>query len=294
MDNTIKDMGTGPANKANDIVIIGGGPAASCTALFLQQYGIQSLMVERDSFPRFHIGESLTGEVGGLLRELGIETHLRESGYPVKHGVRVYGRDGINSFWVPVMKRLESGVLAPATTWQVRRNEFDNHLLQTAINRGATLVRGNAESVIVRDGVVCGVRVINQGGQSIELSSRVLVDASGQGTFLAAQGITGPKQRGNYERQVAIFSRVKHAVRDPGPDSGNTLIFYQDKHQWAWFIPLDDDATSIGVVVPAQDLAQSGLSKEEFLRWKLSHLNPALTERVRAVEFTEPTRTASN
>ena len=89
----------------HDVVIVGGGPAASFTALFLLEHGIRPLIVERDSFPRFHIGESLTGEVGGILRDLGLEADLAARRFPVKHGVTVYGASGTNTFWVPVMRR---------------------------------------------------------------------------------------------------------------------------------------------------------------------------------------------
>jgi len=277
----------------HDVIIVGGGPAASFSALFLLQQGIEPLIVERDSFPRFHIGESLTGEVGGILRELGLEADLAAFRFPVKYGVTVYGANGTNTCWVPVMKRQTGGDLASTTTWQVRRDEFDLFLQKTALERGAKLLKADAEKALVEDGAVCGLRVSTPEGTR-DLSCRVLIDASGQKTFLANQGITGPKERGGYEKQVGIFSRVKGAIRDPGEASGNTLIFYQDKHHWAWFIPLSDEETSIGVVVPGDHFAKSGLSTEDFLAWKLKNLNPALTERLHNIEFTEPVRTASN
>jgi flavin-dependent dehydrogenase len=277
----------------SEVVIVGGGPAASFTALFLLQRGIKPLIVERDSFPRFHIGESLTGEVGGILRELGLEAELAAHKFPIKHGVTVYGANGTNTFWVPVMRRCHDGDLASTTTWQVRRDEFDQFLLETAVSRGATLVKGDADEVLREDGAVCGLRVKTTDGIE-EFRCRVLVDASGQKTFLSNQGVTGPKERGNYEKQVGIFSRVKGALRDPGEASGNTLIFYQNKHHWAWFIPLSDEETSIGVVVPGEHFAESGMSTEDFLAWKLQNLNPALTSRLQEIEFTEPVRTASN
>lgn len=277
----------------HDVVIVGGGPAASFTALFLLQQGIRPLIVERESFPRFHIGESLTGEVGGILRDLGLEAELAARRFPIKHGVTVYGAKGTNTFWVPVMRRHHDGDLTSTTTWQVRRDEFDQFLLETAVARGASLVKGDADGVLRDAGAVCGVRVKTAEGPR-EVRCRILVDASGQKTFLANQGVTGPKLRGTYEKQVGIFSRVTGAVRDPGDAEGNTLIFYQEKHHWAWFIPISDTETSIGVVVPGEHFSRSGKSLEEFLEWKLRHLNPALTARLETITFTEPVRTASN
>jgi 1H-pyrrole-2-carbonyl-[peptidyl-carrier protein] brominase len=277
----------------HEVVIVGGGPAASFTALFLLEHGIRPLIVERDSFPRFHIGESLTGEVGGILRDLGLEADLAARRFPVKHGVTVYGASGTNTFWVPVMRRQHDGDLTSTTTWQVRRDEFDRFLLETAAARGATVMKGEADGVLREEGTVRGLRVRTAEGVE-SISCRILVDASGQKTFLANQGVTGPKERGNYEKQVGIFSRVTGAVRDPDEAAGNTLIFYQEKHHWAWFIPLSETETSIGVVVPGEHFSQSGKSTEEFLEWKLRNLNPALTARLRNIRFTEPVRTASN
>ncbi|MFM8793181.1 MAG: NAD(P)/FAD-dependent oxidoreductase [Solirubrobacterales bacterium] len=283
----------GRSTVQHDVVIVGGGPAASFTALFLLQQGIRPLIVERESFPRFHIGESLTGEVGGILRDLGLEAELAARRFPIKHGVTVYGAKGTNTFWVPVMRRHHDGDLTSTTTWQVRRDEFDRFLLETAVARGASLVKGDADGVLRDAGAVCGVWVKTAEGPR-EVRCRILVDASGQKTCLANQGDTGPKQRGNYEKQIGIFSRVTGAVRDPGDAEGNTLIFYQEKHHWAWFIPISDTETSIGVVVPGEHFSRSGTSLEEFLEWKLRHLNPALTARLETITFTEPVRTASN
>ena len=86
----------------HQVVIIGGGPAGTCTALFLQQKGIQSVVIEKEQFPRYHIGESFTGETGGQLRKLGMEQVLNKLEYPIKLGTKVYGAGGQNSFYIQV------------------------------------------------------------------------------------------------------------------------------------------------------------------------------------------------
>ena len=85
-----------------DVIIVGGGPAGAASALYLLQKGIKPVILEKERFPRYHIGESLTGEVGKSLRELGLEDKMDAARYPIKHGVNVYGPSGANSFWVPV------------------------------------------------------------------------------------------------------------------------------------------------------------------------------------------------
>jgi len=281
--------------KTHDVIIVGGGPAGTVTALNLLKNGIKPLIVERDPFPRYHIGESLTGEVGGRLRELGLEDRLKQSNYPIKHGVTVYGPNGQNTFWVPVMRRGEDGQLHATTTWQVRRSEFDQMLLDAAVERGATLLRARADAPLLDDDRVVGLRVRNNDGTTEDLFSRVLVDASGQCTFLAnSDAPTGEKYRGRYDKQVAVFSQVRGTIRDPGDASGNTIIFYKNKAHWAWFIPLDDDIVSVGVVVPGQYFASQNLSKHDFLCQELRTLNSELTRRVPNLDFCEDVHSASN
>ncbi len=101
--------------KVHDVVIIGGGPAGSCTAMFLKKYfGIQSLIIEKERFPRYHIGESFTGETGGQLRKLDMGHVLDSQEYLTKLGTKVYGKGGNNSFYIPVMARV-NGELQDAT-----------------------------------------------------------------------------------------------------------------------------------------------------------------------------------
>src|SRR3972149_3079727 len=92
--------------KKHDVPIIGGGPGGAASALYLLEAGLKPVILERESFPRYHIGESLTGECGACLRRVGLESQMSGACWPVKHGVTVYGAGGKNSFWVPVAERI--------------------------------------------------------------------------------------------------------------------------------------------------------------------------------------------
>lgn len=278
-----------------ETLIVGAGPAGSLSALYLLQAGITPVILEKEGFPRYHIGESLTGECGACLRELGLEEQLSTAAWPVKHGVTVYGAGGKNSFWVPVKKRNEAEQLEAATTWQVRRSDFDQMLLETAVARGAKVIKGEALMPLTEGNRVTGVRYRTADGSPAEISCRALLDASGSATFLASKSsLTSPKELGHYNRQIALFSQVTDALRDPGEASGNTLIFTRQKHHWAWFIPLDEQTTSVGVVLPADYFKAAGLSPGELLPLELHRLNPELTKRLPKLDFVEPARTISN
>jgi flavin-dependent dehydrogenase len=167
-------------------------------------------------------------------------------------------------------------------------------LFTAAATKGVSVVQADAVAPLMNGDAVGGVRVRTSEDTVEDIVSEVLVDASGQATFLCNAGVTGEKVRGNYDRQVAIFSQVAGAIRDPGPAAGNTLIFHREKNHWAWFIPLDDQVVSVGVVVPADYYRAKNESKHQFLLRELHELNPELTCRLPQIEFTEEVRGISN
>src|ERR1700736_5700011 len=115
-----------------DVLIVGGGPAGSAAAMFLLREGIQPVIVEAENFPRYHIGESLTGGAADILRELDLEADMDRHGYLVKFGVKVYGQSLNGSWFVPVRGRDANWVAFDNTTWQVRRSRFDQMMLNIA------------------------------------------------------------------------------------------------------------------------------------------------------------------
>jgi flavin-dependent dehydrogenase len=130
-------------------------------------------------------------------------------------------------------------------------------------------------------------------GGTLDIESEVVLDCSGQSTFLANHGITGPKYRGNYDKQIAIFSQVAGTIRDDEAVD-DTLIFYQKKFHWTWFIPLDHDVVSIGCVVPAAYFKDKRESKADFLRRELHELNPEMKRRIPDPTLIEQTRSIPN
>ena len=284
----------------SDVVIVGGGPGGTASAMFLLREGIKPLIVEKETFPRYHIGESLTGAGGKVLRDLGLEPEMRKRGHPAKHGAKIFGQSKSGSWFVPVTGRDENWELFDTDTWQVRRSDFDKMMLEEAVARGATLIRGNAiEPLRNDDGSVRGVRVRMEDGGIQDIASQVLLDCSGQATWLAnLGGVTGPKYLGAYDKQIAIFSQVAGAVRDQGGPrenhGDNTLIFYRKKYHWAWFIPLDRDIVSVGVVIPAAYFLEKKESKADFLRRELHQLHPELERRVPEIKLVEDVHVIPN
>ena len=278
-----------------DVAIVGGGPGGSTCAMFLTSHGIHSTIIEKSRFPRFQIGESLTGECGAIVRALGLEERMLRDGHLSKNGLRVYGRQAKSSWYVPVKSRSAQGELCDTFTWQVRRSSFDKMMLDTALERGTTLMQGTATGVIRGgEGEVTGVNVRMPDGRVQDIEAKVVVDASGYSAFLHKVGATGRKTPGKYSKQVAIFSQVTGAIRDSGKNSNDTLIFYKKKNHWAWFIPLDQDTVSVGVVFPADYLQSKEGDQREFLLRELHEISPELKRRLPEINLVEKVRARSN
>ena len=269
-----------------DVLIIGGGPAGATAALRLLALGITPLIVEREQFPRFHIGEAMTGEAGALVRELGFGDQMIADGHCIKHGVRVFGSRGNGDWWLPVMQRTEDKELHEVFTYQGYRSTFDKMMLDAAISRGADLLEGRATAPLMSDdgNTVVGAQVTTTDGKTVDIGAQITLDCSGQATFLANRKVTGPKYLGSYDKQIALFSQVADYMVDDGSSRelmpGNTHIFYKKKYHWAWAIPLDAEVTSIGVVVPAKYFRDAKESKHDFICREIRELNGGLAARV--------------
>ena len=282
------------------VAIIGGGPGGNTLAIELKKFGIESVILEKEQFPRFHIGESMTGECGASVRALEVTDKMELNRHPIKWGTMVYGAKGINKYYIPVMQRDKNNKLLKQQTWQVRRSEFDEMLNDVAKTSGIKSINARVMDVIQeKNGYLRGL-VYNENGKEKKLHADLFADCSGQNTFFASCGITGKKEKGRYCKQIAIFSHFKGCVRPVAGDEeeelmpDDTLIFYAKKNHWAWFIPIDNEIVSIGVVTPSAYFKSTGETREEFLLREMQTLNIKLGERVQNAEMVEKVHACSN
>ncbi len=286
------------ARKKHPVIIIGGGPAGAATALYLLRNGITPVIIEREEHPRYHVGESLTGATALALKDLGLGPAIEAQNYPIKEGAVFYGPDGKNDFWVPLVRRDATGKQVPNYTWNVTRSSFDKIIIDGAVERGAILIRASAVAPIVEGDRVVGLTIRTADGAEDKLYCEVLVDASGLATFLANHRVTGEKLPGNSAKQIGFFSQFANTIRDNGEDRskapGNTLLYYQAKHYWSWFIPVSEEMTSVGIVVKADYFKKAGMSKEAFMLHECRHMTPALSKRLPDLTPREPIRAIPN
>lgn len=248
---------TGPVADSYDVVVMGAGPAGSSTATLLAQHGHSVLLLERDIFPRFKIGESLIPATLGVLERLGMVDTLKQSAFPQKHSVQFYSGSGKagRPFYFHETEAPEE-----SRTWQVLRSEMDTMLFDNARRHGVEAFQGaDVKDVLFSnagqhtgsqdavDGAkAVGVRV-KLDGETRDIGAKVVVDATGQRALLSRRlklRTTDPNLR-----QASIFTHFHGALRDPGIDEGATLILQTaSKKSWFWFIPLPYNTASVGVV----------------------------------------------
>lgn len=231
-----------------DVVILGGGPGGSTLASCLALRGRRALVLEREKFPRFHIGESLLPRSREVFRKIGVEGKLEER-FLRKYGAR---------FLCSATRRVSTYRFAEAFepeldfAYQVPRAEFDDVLLKHAAELGAEVrEEWEATDVIFEGSKAAGVRArpVNAPSEEVEIRAPVVVDATGRDTLLALR----TRRKANVPKldKTALFSHYKGAARQQGLEEGNIQIVVFE-HGWFWFIPFRGDITSVGVVVSSE------------------------------------------
>ena len=260
-----------------DCVVIGGGPAGATAATVLAQHGRRVAVVERERFPRYHIGESLMPYTWFTFERLGVLDWFEQAACPRKFSVQFVSTSGKVSQPFYFFETIKHPC---ATTWQVRRSDFDRMLLDNARARGVEVFQGAAVREVLMDGDrVAGVRADLAGNGSGTFHADAVIDASGRDAFLASR--LGMKRRDPDLNKISIFTYYRGALRDPGLDAGATTVAYIPDKGWFWYIPLPDDIVSVGVVAEKDYLYRGTRDPEEiFAReaaeciWIEKHLRP--------------------
>jgi flavin-dependent dehydrogenase len=229
-----------------EVVVIGGGPAGSTVSTLLVKQGLSVQLFERETFPRFHIGESLIPETYWVLKQLDMLPKMQASHFVKKYSVQFVNSEGRESapfyFW-------DNKPHECSQTWQVVRSEFDQMMLDNAREHGVDVHEGvRVHDVIFEDNRAVGVKI--RDGQGFrEVRANVVVDASGQNGLLMNR--LGLRVWDPILNKGAIWTYWENAYRDTGRDEGATLVIQNGNRQgWFWYIPQHDNIVSIGVVAP--------------------------------------------
>ena len=224
------------------IVVVGGGPAGSCVSTLLARRGYRVTLLERERFPRDHVGESLLPASIPILADLGVLERVQQAGFVLKRGATmIWGVDREPWSWY-----FSETNASNSHSYQVWRPEFDAILLENARQAGVEVREGCAATAVVFDHTPTAIAVQCAGET---LPARYVVDASGQGGLLARQ--LGLRQWDDFFRNLAVFAYYQGGERLSAPNDGNILIESQP-NGWMWNIPLRDGWSSVGAVVDAE------------------------------------------
>ena len=239
-----------------DVVAIGGGPAGCSAATLLAGQGHRVVVLEREKFPRYHVGESMIPFTYQPLERLGLVPAMKASGFQKKYSVVFVQPNGRASQPFYFFNRYDRDTVAQ--TWQVLRSEFDLLLMNHARSRGAVIHEETRVLDLLRDdGRVTGVRARHRDGSEVEYRASMTLDCTGKEAFTAVRHQW--RQKDPFLNKVAVWTYYRGSKRGPGIDEGQTTVAFVPEKGWFWHIPQHDDMVSVGVVADGKYLTRGGV-----------------------------------
>jgi len=270
-----------PTMNSYDAIIIGGGPAGSTAGSILAQGGKRVLILERERFPRFHIGESLIPYANDELRAIGVWEKLEKAGFMPKLGAEfVLGNSEAS------IRVLFGRYLLPddARTFQVERARFDKILLDHAEESGCEVWQQTQVQSVSVDADGTSVSCV-RGGETCELRARWLLDAGGRDALLGKK-LKLPKSDLGLPKKFAIFAHFRGVRRNERPAHGHITVVRLESG-WCWIIPLDAEKTSVGLVQTLEHFQASGMKPDECFERLVTSTNELRRRMGDAVRMTE-------
>ena len=260
-----------------DVIIVGAGPAG-CTAatILAEEKGKKVIVLEKEHFPRYHVGESLIPHCYDTIERLGMVDRLNEKGFQSKQSVQFVNPDGKVSAPFYFAKHSDH---PRSKSWQVDRETFDTMMMERAREAGAEVrERVTVIGFIEEDGFIVGVKAESADGSRFELRAPMTMDASGRDAIF--QRKKKWRKRDPKLNKIAIWTNYKGAKRDPGIDEGATTVAYVEGKGWFWNIPLKDDIVSTGIVAERDYLYRGSRDLKEIYereikenKWIEEHLS---------------------
>jgi flavin-dependent dehydrogenase len=271
----------------HDAIIIGGGPAGAAAGTFLAKAGKRVLLLEKEIFPRFHIGESLLPYNRAIFEEMGVLPALEKAGFPKKTGAQFHLGNGSKSLFF-VFRQGQFTRFTEA--FQVERARFDHILLKHARTTGVDAREGWTVTRFSSAPNLVSIEAKDPQNQLHTFQAPFLIDASGRGNLTGNQ----EKLRVLHPRlkKIAIFGHFKNVRLDPGETGGDTIIVRLE-NKWFWLIPISTEKVSIGCVLDQSEFtAERGSPADIFEKiWRSS---PPLLERMAQAELLGAIQTTSD
>ena len=279
--------GNTAADSRYDVIIIGAGPAGSTAAAVLAEQGRKVLVLEKQKFPRYSVGESLLPYCYYPLERIGVLDKIKQAAFVKKYSVQFASVDGRVSQPFYFFQHLDHEA---SQTWQVWRSDFDHILLDNAVEKGACVMEQTVAKKLLREGDrTIGVEVRTRDGSTRSFHAPITIDCSGRDGFALKRNdwlVRDPKLN-----KISIWTYYRGGLRDEGYDEGATTVAYLPKKGWFWYIPLRDDVVSVGITAEADYLYRDGKDIQKIFvrevgvnRWIEHHL--AAADRIRDFRVT--------
>lgn len=257
-----------------DIIVIGGGPAGSTAATLLARRGFSVLLLERERFPRFQVGESLLPYNNDLFDRLGVREQLQRGDFFPKYGATFVTGDGAIGYTFHFQDNLPPQY---HNAFQVKRANFDDLLLRHAEKEGVVV---REETGVTSVDLSDPDRAVVQTSSGDRHEARFVLDASGHGAVLGNR--IGEKEDVPSLKKVAFFAHYRGVEKLDGLDAGNTVIAVI-RDAWFWLIPVSEDVMSVGLVVDRDHVRNCGLEPEQLLERTIA-ATPWVAGRMRGAE----------
>lgn len=260
-----------------DAVIIGGGPGGSSAATYLARAGKRVLILEKEHFPRFHIGESLLPYNRQLFAEMGVLPALEAANFPKKFGAQFHLGNGSKS----IKLVFGQGIFTrEPQAFQVERAKFDDILLRHAATSGADIREGWTVTKFSSDQNGAAVEARDETGKTESFQGKFLLDASGRGNVTGNQEnlrVIHPSLK-----KIAVFGHFLGVKVEAGPKAGDTVIV-RLRDKWFWLIPVSAEKVSVGCVMDQTEFAAAKKSPAEIFEaiWQSSPAMRALMKDAR-------------
>jgi len=281
-------MSQAPDAELCDVLVIGGGPAGTTAAALLAERGVDTIMLEKDAHPRFHIGESLLPNNLRILDRLGLLRQTKTMGV-LKPGAEFFSDATGRSIAFPFARSLNR---AYTHAYHVRRSEFDELLFTNARRRGVRASEHNRVTEITfaaRPGARARVMAITPGGPRL-IAPRFVLDASGRDTFMANRLRT--KKSNKHINNTAVFAHYRGVATWSGETAGYIGVHLAEDG-WFWMIPLDNEVMSVGFVGTPAAYRQRDGSMSAFFERRLQE-SPTVSIRMAGAERISEVRATGN
>lgn len=267
-----------------DVLVIGAGPSGAIAAALLVQKGHRVLVLEREQFPRFSIGESLLPQCMAFIEEAGMLPAVQAGGFQFKNGAAFQHNGKYTEF-----NFTEKFTPGHGTTFQVQRARFDQILADEAARFGADVRYRHEITAVDVNGPQPQVTCRTPDGDTVTVQAQFLLDASGFGRVLPR--LLGLDRPSDFPVRQACFTHVRDHIDDAGFDRNKILVSVHPKRRdvWYWTIPFANGSCSLGVVAERDFFAGYSEDLNERLM-AIVHEDPRLSQLLARAEVLQPAR----